>query len=83
MPAPQRNRKPQARTPEPINGCVYCKNHRLVIDYKDTAALKRFVSSFSKILPRRKTAICDKHQRKVSEAIKRARFMAMLPFIKE
>ncbi|MDO8435691.1 MAG: 30S ribosomal protein S18 [bacterium] len=85
MPSPQRNnnRKQQSRTPEPIIGCLYCKNHRLIIDYKDVTSLKRFTSSFSKILPRRKTSICDKHQRKVGEAIKRARFMALLPFIKE
>lgn len=79
----QRNRKQQTKPAEVIVGCAYCKNHRLIIDYKDTASLKRFTSSFSKILPRRKTSICDKHQRKVGEAIKRARFMAMLPFIKE
>ncbi len=50
------------------------------IDYKDVATLKRFVSERGKILGRAKTGICAKHQRQITKGIKRARFMALLPF---
>ena len=50
------------------------------IDYKDTAKLRRFVSERSKILPRRITGTCAKHQRQLTEAIKRARHIALLPY---
>ena len=50
------------------------------IDYKDVARLKRFVSERSKILPRRVTGTCAKHQRELTTAIKRARHIALLPY---
>ncbi len=50
------------------------------IDYKDTTLLRRFVSSYGKIVPRRRSGISAKQQRAVAAAIKRARFMALLPF---
>ena len=53
------------------------------IDYKDTARLRKFISERSKILPRRVTGTCAKHQREVTEAVKRARHMALLPFISD
>ena len=52
------------------------------IDYKDTQKLSRFISDKGKILPRRITGLCAKHQRQVAVAIKRARVMALLPFVK-
>ena len=50
------------------------------IDYKDVEKLKRYISDKGKILPRRVTGTCAKHQRKVNEAIKRARHIALLPY---
>jgi small subunit ribosomal protein S18 len=51
------------------------------IDYKDTALLKRFLTPHGRIMPARFSRVSQKNQRKLSEAIKRARFMALLPFI--
>lgn len=50
------------------------------IDYKQIEPLQKFLSSYAKILPRKKTGICAKHQRKFSQAVKRARFMALIPY---
>ena len=55
-------------------------DHVDTIDYKNVAALRRFVSERGKILPRRVTGTCAKHQRKINLAIKRARAIALLPF---
>ncbi len=63
--------------------CVYCANKEEVIDYKNLEGLKKFVSDKGKILPRRATGTCAKHQRKVTEAIKRARTIALLPYSAE
>ena len=60
--------------------CYFCVNGINEIDYKDVKTLKRFISSYAKILPRKKTGICSKHQRKLAMAIKRSRFMALIPF---
>jgi len=61
--------------------CFFCANNVKDIDYKDTETLRRFISSYAKIVPRRKSGVCSKHQRKLSQAIKRARVMALLPFV--
>jgi small subunit ribosomal protein S18 len=53
-----------------------------VIDYKDERTLVRFTAERGKILPRRLTGTCARHQRQLSRAIKRARFLALLPFIR-
>jgi len=50
------------------------------IDYKDTRLLQRFTSSYGKIVARRRSGTCMLHQRKLAQAIKRARFMALIPF---
>lgn len=63
--------------------CNFCVEKIDEIDYKDVEKLKRFVSDKGKILPRRVTGTCAKHQRKVTEAIKRARTVALLPFTVE
>ena len=60
--------------------CYFCANGIGEIDYKDTQSLRRFLSSYSKILPKKRTGTCMKHQRKLSVAIKQARIMALLPF---
>ncbi|MBR6641908.1 MAG: 30S ribosomal protein S18 [Clostridia bacterium] len=63
--------------------CQFCADKSQEIDYKDVEKLKRFVSEKGKILPRRVTGTCALHQRKVTEAIKRARTIALLPYTAE
>lgn len=60
--------------------CIFCENKNKGIDYKDVATLKKFVTEQGKILPRRQTGTCPKHQRELTVAIKRARNIALLPF---
>ena len=60
--------------------CVFCVEKVEQIDYKDVTKLKRFVSERAKILPRRVTGTCAKHQRELTTAIKRARHLALLPY---
>ena len=62
--------------------CVFCGKDN-VIDYKDTAKLKRYISERGKILPRRITGNCAKHQRALTVAIKRARHVALMPYVCE
>lgn len=61
--------------------CLFCVQKIKEIDYKEADLLQRFTSSYAKILPRRKTGVCAKHQRQLAQAIKRARIMALLPFL--
>ncbi len=63
--------------------CQFCQNKDSVIDYKDVKKLQRYISERGKILPRRVTGNCAKHQRWVTNEIKKARVMALLPFIKK
>lgn len=63
--------------------CFFCTNGIKKIDYKDIDLLRRFISSYERILPKRKRGSCAKHQRKLTQAIKRARIMALLPFVKK
>jgi small subunit ribosomal protein S18 len=60
--------------------CVFCGEENGVIDYKDTAKLRKYVSERGKILPRRITGTCAKHQRELTTAIKRARHTALMPY---
>ena len=60
--------------------CVFCEEHIDYVDYKDTARLRKFISERGKILPRRMSGVCAKHQRPLAVAIKRARLMALLPY---
>ena len=62
--------------------CVFCGKDN-VIDYKDTAKLKKYVSERGKILPRRITGTCAKQQRALTVAIKRARHVALMPYVAE
>ena len=62
--------------------CVFCGKDN-VIDYKDTAKLKKYVSERGKIHPRRITGTCAKHQRALTVAIKRARHVALMPYVAE
>ena len=72
--------KKPARRLNRRNVCTFCVEKAENIDYKDVAKLKKFVTEKGKILPRRMTGVCAKHQRLLSSAIKRARIAALLPF---
>jgi len=61
--------------------CYFCYNNIQHVDYKDVTILRRFLSSFAKIVARKRSKVCMTHQRLVQSAIKRARVMALLPFV--
>ncbi len=61
--------------------CQFCADRNIVIDYKQLDLLRRFVTEEGKIRPRRQTGTCARHQRMVANAIKRARHIAILPFV--
>jgi len=63
--------------------CAFCADGIDEIDYKDTIRLRKFVSERAKILPRRISGTCAKHQRQLTTAIKRARHVALLPYISD
>ena len=61
--------------------CGFCIKQVKAVDYKDANFLRRYTSSYGKIVPRRRSGVCSTHQRMVSEAIKRSRYMALLPYV--
>ena len=61
--------------------CIFCEDKIAYIDYKDSAKLRKFISERGKILPRRISGTCAQHQIKLTTAIKRARQVALLPYI--
>ncbi len=63
--------------------CAFCAGKVDVIDYKDVNTLKRYISERGKILPRRITGTCAKHQRALTVAVKRARQLALIPYVVE
>lgn len=63
--------------------CHFCVDRVDTIDYKDVARLRKFISERAKILPRRATGTCAKHQRELTTAIKRARQLALLPYVND
>ena len=63
--------------------CTFCVEKTEHIDYKDVAKLQKFTSERAKILPRRVTGTCAKHQRELTTAIKRARQVALMPYISD
>ncbi|MEK7094662.1 MAG: 30S ribosomal protein S18 [Patescibacteria group bacterium] len=69
----------------PIGGnrrsCFFCVKNIQHIDYKNTGTLRRYLSSFGKIVPRKRSFVCASCQRKLALAIKRARTLALLPFV--
>lgn len=71
------------RRPTRKKVCYFTKNNITYIDYKDTELLKKFISPNGKIIPRRVTGTSAKYQRMLSVAIKRARQMALLPYVVE
>ena len=60
--------------------CAFCVDKIEAIDYKDISRLRRFVSERAKILPRRVTGTCARHQRELTVSIKRARYLALIPY---
>ncbi len=62
--------------------CRFCENKIARVDYKDDQTLDRFISDRGKILPRRATGTCARHQRQMATAIKRARYLALIPYIR-
>ena len=63
--------------------CVFCGKENNEIDYKDVAKLRKYVSERGKILPRRITGNCAKHQRALTVAVKRARHMSLMPYVQD
>ena len=61
--------------------CYFCENGLRDVDFKDANLLQKFLSTYGKIVGKKRTKLCAKHQRKTSTAIKRARIMAILPFV--
>ncbi|MDX1660385.1 MAG: 30S ribosomal protein S18 [Gemmatimonadota bacterium] len=61
--------------------CYFCENPNALIDYKDAHLLDRFTNDRGKILPRRVSGTCARHQRTLSTAIKRGRFLALVPYL--
>ncbi len=63
--------------------CYICKNNIIDIDYKDTDLLRRFTSAYGKIMPKKRSGACTKHQRLAANAIKNSRIMGFMPFVVE
>jgi small subunit ribosomal protein S18 len=61
--------------------CYFCKTKIAEIDYKDVSTLSRYINRWSKIDPASRTGVCAKHQRQLGTAIKRARQLALLPYV--
>ena len=83
---PQRSERPQRSGPRPRRRkvCQFCVDRTQgEIDYKDVAKLRKFISERAKIIPRRVTGTCAKHQRELTTAIKRARQVALLPYVND
>jgi small subunit ribosomal protein S18 len=63
--------------------CQFCADKNIKIDYKSSDMMRRFVTEEGKIRPRRQTGTCARHQRELASAVKRARHIALLPFVSE
>ncbi len=79
-PAPQKEGKKFVKRIPRKKVCAFCQNKVESIDYKDVNLLKKYITEGGKILPRRMTGTCAKHQRVLAKAIKRARLVDLLPF---
>ncbi len=84
MPVSNRNRKPDTRKKRFFHRrkvCRFCADSTIIIDYKDIKTLRYFITERSKIIPRRISGTCAKHQRALATEIKRARTIALLPYV--
>lgn len=77
----KKGRKPLR--PSKSKHCYFCKEKQHELDYKDIARLRKLTNEKGKILPRRTTGTCAKHQRLVTATVKRARMIALMPFVGE
>lgn len=73
--------RPRGRYAPRRRVCAFCVEHVKSIDYKDVDRLRRYLSDRAKIEPTRRSGVCAKHQRALTTAIKRARYLALLPFV--
>lgn len=80
---PEKTERPLKARRSKKKVCMFCVDKVESIDYKDTAKLRRYVSERGKIIPRRISGNCAKHQRQLTVAVKRARQIALLPFVAE
>ncbi len=78
---PERTGRPQRRGRKKV--CSFCVDRIDQIDYKDVAKLRKYISERAKIIPRRVTDTCAEHQRQLTVAIKRARHLALLPYVSD
>lgn len=60
--------------------CFFCTSSHKVVDYKDADTLRKFMSSHMRIVPRRRSSLCASHQRELARAVKRARFLGLVPY---
>ena len=77
----EREFKKPMRRPARRKVCNFCVDKAESIDYKDIAKLRKYLTESGKILPRRMTGVCARHQRELAVAIKRARQMALIPYV--
>lgn len=66
-----------------VKGCFYCENTAEILDYKDEKQVRRYIDDRGQIVERRKSGLCAGHQRVVATAVKRARHLAIIPFVQE
>ncbi len=78
---PQKSGRPMMKRKKKV--CLFCQDKIAHIDYKDVARLRKHISERAKILPKRVTGTCAAHQRQLTIAIKRARHMALLPYVSD
>lgn len=64
----------------PVRKCAFCAQNLTRVDYKDTKLLTRYINSYAKIEPRKRSGNCARHQRMVATAVKRSRIAALMPF---
>lgn len=64
-----------------MNQCYFSANNIKHIDYKDVEVLKKFLNPHARIMAKKRTGVCAKHQRMLAEAVKRARFIGLLPYV--
>ena len=76
----EREKNDKLRRRPKRKACAFCVDKAEIIDYKDVAKLRRYITERAKILPRRISGCCAKHQRELTVSIKRARYMALLPY---
>lgn len=82
-PSPEAQERPRGRGRWRRRVCPMCENKMSFVDYKDFNFLRRFISDRGRIVTRRKSGTCAKHQRALAQAIKRARHLALLPYTAE